>query len=474
MVKHVLSFLLVLTVSGCVLGPDHVRPDTDLPSGWAAVAAQDAPEAPIDPHWWRRFDDPVLTALIEEALQHNADLSLAAARIAEARAVLNLRDAERYPLLGAQASGARQQGSEETALPSSGAIYNDFSLGAVLRYEVDLWGRLARSSEAARAQLLAGVATQDAVRLAVAADVAAGYFNLRALDLQMNIAERTVQTRQDSYRFQESRYRNGAISQLAFRQAESELAAAQAELPALRQQHTLQRNALSVLLGRTPREIVETSISGGRAIEAFAVLPEVPMGLPSSLLMRRPDIRAAEEQLRAANAQIGVARAAYFPSLSLTGLFGVQSDALSDLFSAPAKTWQFGGDLAAPILDFGRTRANVRAAEARREQALVNYQQTVRTAFREVLDALESRRAASERLAAQDRQIKALRETTRLAQRRFDEGYSDYLEVLDAQRTLFTVELAQVNTQQQRLRALVNLYKALGGGWQWPEADQHG
>ena len=192
------------------------------------------------------------------------------------------------------------------------------------------------------------------------------------------------------------------------------------------------------------------------------------------LLERRPDIRRAEQNLIAANAQIGVARAAYFPSLSLTGLFGVQSDALSDLFSAPAKTWQFGGDLAAPILDFGRTRANVRAAEARREQALVTYQQTVRTAFREVLDALESRRAASERLAAQDRQIKALRETTRLAQRRFDEGYSDYLEVLDAQRTLFTVELAQVNTQQQRLRALVNLYKALGGGWQWPEADQHG
>ena len=477
MVKQIPLLLLAVGLSGCVLGPDHVRPESDLPSGWVAAggAATASPAATgVDPHWWRAFNDATLTGLVEEALQQNADLSLAAARIAEARAVLRLRDAERYPLLSGQANGARQQGSEETAIPGGGAIYNDFNVSAVLNYEIDLWGRLARASEAARAQLLAGVASRDAIRLAVAADVASGYFNLRALDQQLAIAERTVQTREGSYRFQESRYRNGAVSQLVFRQAESELAAARAELPALRQQRVLQINALSVLLGRTPREIVQQGIPDGRPIDDLPAMPEVPMGLPSALLERRPDIRAAEAQLQAANAQIGIARAAYFPTLSLTGVFGTQSDELSNLFNGPAQTWQFAGGLVGPIIDFGRTQANVRAAEARRQQALVNYQQTVRIAFREVLDALESRSATSERLVAQDQQITALRETARLAQRRFDEGYSDYLEVLDAQRSLFTVELSRVTTQQQRLRALVQLYKALGGGWQVDTLAQEG
>jgi multidrug efflux system outer membrane protein len=475
--RKLMPLVLVVGLSGCTLGPNHVRPETDLPTGWA-VSAAGMPAAPVgagvDSSWWHAFNDPSLNGLVDEALQHNADLSLAAARVAEARAVLNLRDAERYPLLSGQASGARARGSAEIAQPGGGGIYNNFGISAVLNYEVDLWGRLARASEAARAQLLAGVASRDAVRLAVAADVTAGYFNLRALDQQLAIAERTVQTREGSYRFQESRYRNGAISQLVFRQAESELAAARAELPALRQQRTLQINALSVLLGRTPREIVQRTISGGRPIDDLPAMPEVPMGLPSALLERRPDIRAAEEQLRAANAEIGIARAAYFPTLSLTGLFGSQSEELSNLFNGPAKSWQFGGNLAGPLIDFGRTRANVRAAEARRQQALVNYQQTVRIAFREVLDALESRSATSERLVAQEQQVTALRETARLAQRRFDEGYSDYLEVLDAQRSLFTVELARVTTQQQRLRALVDLYKALGGGWQVATLAQEG
>ena len=476
MVKRWASVVLVLGLSGCVLGPDHVRPDTNVPDGWGATNVSESSADRIDPRWWRAFGDPVLAGLVEEALARNADVSLAAARVAEARAVLNLRDAQRYPLLGAQASGTRQRSSEDTAIPGGGLIVNDFSAAAVLSYEIDLWGRLARANEAARAQLAAGQATQAAVRLAVAADVATGYFNLRALDQQIDIAQQTVQTRRDSYRLQESRYRNGAISQLAFRQAESELAAAEAELPSLRQQRALQANALSVLMGRTPREIVQPDAMAGRSIEDFAALPEVPMGLPSSLLERRPDIRAAEQQLRAANAEIGIARAAYFPTLSLTGLLGTRSEELDGLFSGPARTWQFAGDLAAPIVDFGRTRANVRAAEARREQAMVNYQQTVRVAFRDVLDALESRAAAVDRIAAQDRQIVALREAARLAQRRFDEGYSDYLEVLDAQRSLFAVELARIDTQQSRLRALVDLYKALGGGWRLPagEAEQAG
>ncbi len=468
MVKRIASVVLVVGLSGCVLGPDHVRPEMDLPDGWEATKVAASPAARIDPQWWHAFGDPVLTDLVEEALARNADVSLAAARVAEARAILNLRDAERYPLLRAQASGARQRSSADTAVPGGGQIVGDYSVAAVLSYEIDLWGRLARANEAARAQLVAGEATQAAVRLAVAADVATGYFNLRALDQQIDVAQRTVQTRQESYRLQESRYRNGAISQLAFRQAESELAAAEAELPSLRRQRALQVNALSVLIGGTPREILQPAAMAGRSIEDFPALPDVPMGLPSGLLERRPDIRAAEQQLRAANAEIGIARAAYFPTLSLTGLLGTQSEELSGLFNGPAKTWQFAGDLAAPIVDFGRTRANVRAAEARREQAVVNYQQTVRVAFREVLDALESRTAAVDRVTAQDRQIVALRETARLAQRRFDEGYSDYLEVLDAQRSLFAVELARITTQQSRLRALVDLYKALGGGWQLP------
>lgn len=470
--RLLMPLLLLSTLPGCLLGPDHLQPQSDLPSGWMVPAADSAAATvtpTIDPHWWHLFDDPALTALIEEALQHNADLSVAAARIAEARALLNLRDAERYPLLSGQADASRQQGSAETAQPGGGVIHDALSVSAVLNYELDLWGRLARANEAAQAQLLASVASRDAIALAVSADIASGYFNLRALDQQLLVARNTVKTREGSYRFQESRYRNGATSQLVFRQAESELAAARAELPALEQQRTLQINALSVLLGRTPRELVQQTITTGHTLDELPPLPEVPMGLPSTLLQRRPDILAAEQQLRAANAEIGIAHAAYFPRLSLTGLFGNQSDDLSNLFNGSAKNWQFAGNLTGPIIDFGRTQATVEAAEARRQQALINYQQTVRTAFREVLDALKSRSASSERLAAQSQQVAALQQTARLAQRRFEEGYSDYLEVLDAQRSLFNVELARINTQQQGLRALVQLYKALGGGWQ-PDA----
>lgn len=465
-VKKLLISGIALSLGGCSLAPTAVQPETSVPENWASARLTVDENIPTD--WWRGFGDPALVALVEEALSANNDLQLAAARVAEARGLLTGQQAERYPLLEVEGAAVRQELSEETATAGTrgGQPFNDLQVSAVLSYELDLWERLANASEAARARLLASAANREAVRLAVIGEVANGYFNLRALDRQIEISERTVTSRRESVALQRARFEGGDIDELPLRQAESELAAAESELPGLHQQRTRQRNALAVLLGRNPRQIVQDEIAVANVIDAIDAPASVPAGRPADLIVRRPDIAAAEQALEATNAEIGVARAAFLPRISFVGLLGLQSASGGDLFQGSASTWQLGGSLVGPLLDFGRAEALVAQAEARQRQALITYRQTIQTAFQEVLDALAGMRRAEERLQAQGRQVAALQRTTELARQRFQGGFSSYLQVLDAERSLFSTELDLVETQRDRLQSAVNLYRALGGGWQ--------
>ena len=318
MLRAPLTGVFALWLAGCSLAPDYLKPQSAVPESWPAARSAASEEIPTD--WWRAFDDPALVALVDEALGANANLQLAAARVAEARALLTGRQAERYPLLEVEGAAVRQGPSEEAATSAAGRgkPFTDLRVSSLLSYELDLWGRLANASEAARARLLASAANREAVRLAVVGEVANGYFNLRALDRQIEIAERTVASRRDAVTLQRNRFEGGDVGELTLRQAELELAAAEAELPALRQQRALQRNALAVLLGRSPREIVERAIAVARPIDAIDAPASIPAGRPADLIVRRPDIAAAEQEVVATNAEIGVARAAFLPTFRLS------------------------------------------------------------------------------------------------------------------------------------------------------------
>jgi multidrug efflux system outer membrane protein len=462
-----LTGVLALWLGGCSLAPEYQKPETPVSTDWSSDALTSDDET-IPLEWWRRFDDPALVALIGEALDHNTDLEMAAARVAEARAQLTSSQAERYPLLEVQGSASRQGPSEESFMTTGQGgdeTYNDLQVSGLLSYELDLWGRLANASEAARARLLGSAANREAVRLAVIGEVANGYFNLRGLDRQIEITQRTIDSRRETVDLQRAQFQAGAIDELSLKQAESELAAAEAQLPALRQQRAMQRNALAVLLGRDPKAIIEKTVAVGRPIDAFEAPASVPAGRPADLIVRRPDIVAAEQELVATNAEIGVARAAFLPTISFSGLLGLQSDSGGSLFQSSASTWQAGGSLLGPLIDFGRAESMVAQAEARQRQALISYRATVQTAFQEVLDALAGLQRNDERLQAQSRQVEALRRAADLARQRYEGGVSSYLEVLDAERSLFNTQLALVQTQRDRLQATVNLYRALGGGW---------
>jgi multidrug efflux system outer membrane protein len=326
-------------------------------------------------------------------------------------------------------------------------------------WEIDLWGKLRRANEAARADLLSTEEARQSVILSLVSAVANGYITLRDLDKQLEVAVRTVKAREDSYKLFKLRYEGGVISELELNQVKSEYEQALATIPQIEKQIAFQENGLSVLIGRNPGTIMR-----GKNLDDL-VLPVVPVGLPSDLLIQRPDIRQAEQTLVAANARIGVARAQYFPTISLTGLFGWSSSDLSNLFKGAAKMWNWGGNLTAPIFTGGAIMGQEKAAEAIQQQALFNYQKAVQGAFREVEDSLVDQKRTREQLDAQKRQVDTLREYARIARIRYDNGYTSYIEVLDAERSLFNAELSYTQTQGILFQSLVNLYKAVGGGW---------
>ncbi|WP_187359901.1 efflux transporter outer membrane subunit [Chitinolyticbacter meiyuanensis] len=453
-----LSLLAAAVLTGCGFTPDRTPPSQELPVTVAVM-----PE--FDPQWWKQYGSSELDTLVETARGHNADVATAIARIEEARAALGIASAEQLPRLDLGASGSRQRVSRNG--PQAGlGTYEDYQFAASASWELDLWGRVRNQREAALEQLRASEFERDGVLLAVSTATVEAYFNLRALDAQVDVAQQTLNTREESYALRVKRFKGGMTSELDVRQAEAELMDARAALPALQASQTAAQNTLLILTGASARSVFEDQAPRGVAIDL--IVPSavnIPSGLPSDLLLRRPDVQSAEAQLRAARAQIQVARAAWFPRITLTGLFGVQSLEFSNLFDGPSKVWSYAGNLAMPLFDNGLTAAQVDQARARDKQAAIGYEQAVRSAFGDVRVALDGVQRARERAAALQQQTAALTRQVRLARLRYDNGYSDYLEVLDAERTEFQVRLNLIDAQRDELVSQLALIKALGGGW---------
>lgn len=467
MVRNAIVLLALLSglLAGCSLGPGYKPPAVDLPAQWSEAPAQGRPAA--GERWWALYGDPLLDRHVDEALANNRDLAIAAARVDEARALLRISDAERAPSVDANAGYDRSRSSARSSLPlPPGAPLERSTYRATVNvaYELDLWGRLRGASDAARAQLLATQAARDTVRIALASQVVQSYYALLAFDMQLEATRRTLELRAQNFELQKRRYEAGLIADFNLRQLESEVAAARAQLPALEQRRAAVEIALSILLGRSPRAITDDAIAV-QAESGMLPIAVIPEGLPSDLLLRRPDIVEAEQLLIAANARIGVARAALFPRIALTGYLGSESASLGDLFSAPARIWQLAFALAQPIFQAGRLRAEVDAVQARERQALAQYQKTVQTAFGEVREALVAQARSREAYAAESDRVAALRETLRLARIRYEHGLSSQLEVLDAERNLLQAELNRIDALRAQRAAVADVVRALGGGW---------
>jgi outer membrane protein, multidrug efflux system len=465
---HRAAIALIAALAGCAVGPDYERPVVEAPPAYRFEDAQARDTA--NTAWWTQFGDKQLEQLIGIALAESKDVLIAAARVEEFYGRYGAQRGQQFPQVGVQAEGGRQRQSRASnplfqTLPGSELTNEFWSLDLGVSFELDLWGRLRRGTEAARADLLAVEENRRTVILTLVSAVATSYVNLLNLDRQLEISRETVRTRADSLRIFERRFKGGTISEIELQQVRSEYETALAAVPALEKQLAQQESNLSVLLGRNPGRI-----GRGGTLDKLA-LPAVPAGLPSELLERRPDIRQAEQQLVAANARIGVAKAAYFPTISLTGLVGVASADLSNLFSSDARTWSFGGSVSQPIFTGGTLSGQLAASEAQQKQALYSYQRAIQTAFGEVENSLVDQAKTREQLAAQTRQVEALARYAYLARLRYDNGYTSYIEVLDSERSLFQAQIQLAQTQGQLYFALINLYKALGGGWV-DEADR--
>ena len=460
-----IPFAIVATLCcGCTVGPDYKKPAVTVPSSYRGLA----PEASAnngsslslgDQKWFEVFQDEQLRALIRTALEQNYDVRIAGTRILAARAQLGITRADQYPNVSGGASLVDQRSSRTSFSPAFEAGVGSLNVSAA--WELDFWGKFRRATEAARANLLASEAARQEVIATLVANVSAAYFQLRALDLELEISQRTLGSRQESLRLTHILADGGSTSMLDVRQAEQLVFTATAEIPALEQQIEQQENLISTLLGKNP-----DTVARGQKLTEQAHPPEIPAGITSALLERRPDIRAAEQQLIAANAEIGVARAAYFPQISLSGDAGFESPALSNLFSGPAGAWTYGASITQPIFTAGRIRSNVRFAEAQQQGALLFYEQTIQGAFRSVSDALVANRKSKEFRAQQELLFQSAQDAARLSHMRYNGGVTGYLEVLTNETNAFSAELELVQAQLNEQLALVQVYQALGGGWQ--------
>ncbi len=468
--------LLAALLAACSFAPKYERPANELPEAWrGAPAPAAAVPAPAD-RWWTVFGDPTLARLVDEALANNQDVALAVARVDEARALVGVVESQLWPSIDGNLGANRSRASSRTATFFSGIPVYRTNYRATLdvAYEIDLWGRLRNATAAARADLLATEAAGDTVRITLATEVVQSYYALRSLDERVSATERALDLRARAFELQRKRADAGLVAELDVRQIEAELEGARALLPALQRERDAEEAALTVLLGRSPRAIIqETTVA--RAADDVRPPPLVaPAGLPSELLLRRPDLYQAEQQLIAANARIGVARAAYFPRISLIGLLGTEAASLSDLFTGPAGIWSIGGSLAQPIFQGGRIRAENEAAEARQRQVIAQYQKTIQNAFREVRDALTAQARTREVYAAEGARSVALREALKLAVARYEAGLESQLAAIDAERQLLQAELNRAEALRQQRAATADLFRALGGGWTAPAPTQTG
>ncbi len=461
MVRRSSGWLLVMLLASCKLGPDYERPEIDAPVEF--IQTIDAGDAFANMPWWEIFNDERLTELIELALRENKDLAIATARIEEARARLGFVRADLIPRVDGQAGASRGINSVSQFIPGLG-IQENYLVAADVFYEIDLFGKLRRSTEAARAELLATEYAKQTVITSLIADVASAYFLLRDLDARTEIATRTLATRRNATAIIQERFNKGIVPKLDVNQAQIEEADAAATLAQVRRQDGQTENLLNVLIGRNPQRILR-----GLELVDQTSPPRIPVGLPSELLERRPDVRAAEQLLAAQTASIGVAEALRWPSLSLTGSLGLASNELSDFTSSDNKIWNIGANLAGPIYNAGANKRRVEIERARAEQALGQYELAVLVAFREVEDALIAIETLRDESDAREFQVRAARSASTLSRARYNGGVTSYLEVLESDRSLFRAEISASSVRREQLGSVVALYKALGGGWE-PDA----
>jgi len=469
------AMFLMLSLAGllgCAVGPNYKRPSVDVPVTYRdAVLADQSSKAGSsssgntasaslgDERWWEVFRDSQLQDLIRTALKNNYDVRIAATRVLEARAQLGITRADQLPSVTGGGNITSIQSPRIGPIPSYEVTQGE--IGPSAGWNLDFWGKYRRATEAARANLLANEWAQKEVIATLVAQVASSYFQLRQLDLELEISKRTLSSRQDSLQLTQTLEQHGINSLLDVRQSEQLVYTAAAEVPDFERQVAQQENAINILLGKNPGEVPR-----GLRLTEEPHTPEVPAGLPSSLLERRPDVREAEESLIAANAQIGVARAAYFPQISLTASAGYESPALTNLFTGPAGLWDMAASFTQPIFEGGRLKNNVRLAQAQREQMVLTYQQTIQDAFRDVDNALIAYRKDREFRVQQEHLVDSARDAANLSQVRFKAGTTDYLEVLTNETNAFSAELGLAQAQGNELLALVQVYQALGGGWQ--------
>jgi len=451
---------IALLAGGCTVGPDYVKPQIDAPAAWRIDYPQAADVA--NTRWWEQFNDPVLTGLIESALKENRDLVIAAARVDAFLGALVATRSQFYPQANYNLDASRNRTTAVGAspLPAGADPYYSLYSGALgASWQIDLFGRVRRQSEAAQAQVYATEQGRRGVVLSVVTSMAVAYIGLRALDRQLEISMQTAANNKDTARIFELRHKGGVVSQLEVAQVESQYQQALAAIPQLEQQIAAQENLIAVLQGRNPYPIPR-----GRAIGELTI-PKVPAGLPSSLLERRPDILQAEQNLVAANANIGATKALYYPQFNLTAALGSVSAAFGDFLSGPASTWSLAAGLVGPLFTAGSIAGQVQSAEADTAATLANYQQTIFNAFRETNDALTGTVKKRTESAAQQARVASLREYARLSRVRFNNGYAGYIETLYAENELFAAELAAVRTYADQYTQIVNVYKAMGGGW---------
>jgi outer membrane protein, multidrug efflux system len=447
-------------LAACAVGPDYQRPKIESPQDWRIDYLKAAEVA--NTKWWEQFGDPALNQIVEEALRNNLDIQAAAARVDQFLGALSTTRAQFFPQFGYAAGASRNRASQAGVTPLPPGVGTDYSLYQAnlnAAWQIDLFGRVRRQSEGVQAQVYASEQGRRGVILSVVTTAAVSYIGLRSLDRQLDIARATAKNYAETKDLFQLRFKGGVVSEVELAQIESQYQTALAAIPSLEQQVAAQEGLISVLLGRNPGPIPR-----GKPIEEL-VAPAIPAGLPSELLERRPDILQAEQNLVSANANIGVAKSLYFPSISLTGLFGSVSTTTSEFLKAPSKTWTVAADLTGPIFTFGAISGQVRTAEAAQQEATLFYRTTILNAFRDTNDALVGSQKKREEAEAQARRVRALRDYARLSRLRFENGTASYVEVLVAENDLFGAELTAVSTLAERYTQLVNVYKAMGGGW---------
>ena len=454
--------IAVILLASCKLGPNYKRPKIDAPSVYRAADQQAATQNAAslgDEKWWTVYQDPALQQLVRTALAENYDVRIAASRVMQAQALLGITRADQFPTVTAGAAGSNERIPQSVAgrETNTGAMAVNLSLF----WELDFWGKFRRATEAARANLLATEWGQRAVMTSLVSNVATSYFQLRELDLELEISKQTLSTREESLRLVKVRAQGGVTSMIDVRQSEQLVYGAAANIPDLERRIEQQENFISVLIGKNPGPIIR-----GKPLIENAISATVPAGLPSALLERRPDIQSAEQLLVAANARIGVAKAAYFPQIALTGVGGFQSSALTSLFSGPAGFWNAGAQLVQPIFTGGRIRSGVRLSKAQQQEAELFYKQTIQQAFRDISDSLIAYSKNQEFRQQQDLLTKAAEDATRLSDVRYRGGAASYLEVLDSDTRYFSARLSLAQAELNERLALVQVYNALGGGWE--------